>query len=89
MESGEIVAIVGAIAALIVGVIQARTTASKTELESLRATVTTLQTTVTSLQGENQRLLAENQSLHETVTRLECENDTLRSRLDELEKKRK
>ena len=89
MGSGEIVAIIGAIAALIIGVVNARASATKTEMESLRATVATLQSTVTTLQGENARLLTENKTLHETVNRLECENDELRGRLDALESSRK
>jgi predicted nuclease with TOPRIM domain len=89
MAAGEIVAVITAVSALIVGIISARTTASKTELESLRTTVATLQSTVVTLQSENKRLLDENKALHETVSRLECENDDLRVRLDELERKRK
>ena len=88
MDTAGIVAIIGALAALIVGVVNARSSASRAEMESLRATVKTLSDTVASLQSENKRLLAENVALHETVSKLECENDDLRGRLDELERKR-
>ena len=88
MTAAEIIAIIGAIAALLVGYTNARSAATKAEMESLRSTVATLQATVTTLQGENTRLLSENKSLHETVNRLECENDDLRNRLDALESKR-
>ena len=88
MSGESIVAIIGALAALLVGFVNARTSASRAELDSMRATVKTLSETVVSLQSENKRLLAENVALHETVSKLECENDDLRNRLDELERRR-
>lgn len=89
MGTEAIVAILAAVTALVVGIINAWTSASRTEMESLRDTITTLQSTVTTLQSENKRLLGENADLRATVEKLECENNDLRNRLENLELKRR
>ena len=77
MDAASVVAIIAAMASLIVGVITARSSASKLEMETVRATLR-------DLQDENRRLRELNIELVNRVSRLECENQEQRGKINGL-----
>ena len=95
MDAASLVAIIAAIASLIVGVISAKTSASKGEFERLLAENQRLFERMSKMEIENQELrsrlnglIEENTSLKIQVKNLQEENSDLRERLDALEKKK-
>lgn len=71
MDAASIVTIITSVTALVVGIITARSSASRDELKSVREALA-------DLQGENKRLQERNLILTDRVAKLECENQAIR-----------
>ena len=100
---GILSSFVVAIAGVVIAIFTAKSSINKTELESLRATITELRATISSLQGENERLRkrlydiecaadAKDKTIHEQATEIETlrdQVDELRAQIDEMSKRRR
>lgn len=81
-DIATIIGLISGVSGVMIAIFTARSSVSKTELDSLRNTITSLQATITTLQGENGRLIKRLCEIEDAAVK---KDNTIRAQASEIE----